>query len=1038
MADLTLNTAFKSGTLAAIDSATGLIVGSGITFDANDVGRYVMFTSGNAETYYRRITAVDTASNNASVNAPWGTSPFRGLTSLRHDPDGTSPNNVDQATGRFTEPSPAVNDTFVLSYDFAEVAIANSNGRGVDAFITDSNDVDTVRLIQPRVAADRILLEGRNRADDQVAIINARNLSYEFLLNGTAETFLVLGRSTAIFGDVEFGDTSNADLVGYPTNSCHLIDRSTSFNAGGRAGIWGQVHFYGGSYRCTGTTFWRMYQGDATTIGANDAAQSFILHDVDIQGNFGIRLSGFKSIVYRGSGRGSVIDNPTSTSASNTITGNNIFYFNPLRPGLVSDISIQGAQQALYHFPQFAGSTTVPAISIQDIDGPDGVRIIRGNHDSSGTPRTLTLQDWSLDELERESSKPQTELYHVDGASAAHQLEIFKNLRVVVSDQTGANLSEPLNWGYVDGRTTGSQTIESSASITDGIFERNLQAWTFDVTNTVENFQDEDAISFLPYAFVFKARGRSLVEIPAENLRGPIGTRAISLAALPDVNITETDIIAVDAYDRIDSSRRAYDYSDNLKFNNITVPALTETLFSRSGDELSTAYNLSLFTTTATTPMTFANNTTTFHVGSGRVFTGDISLTHNNSTLSLSQVRITGGVIATTINNPLVHTSEPSDRDTALAYGGPVEGATTINVPSGQTHYHYVGDITSNGYTITKTGAGTLIVGGREPGDLEGAPNNGGVVLVGTGVSFEAAPITDTIVNITIPASTAYRIEYADQADAAQVLQGVTTTSALTVELNSAAGSTNRFNGGDAVVSTTQYNTLYARQVISPIDSQTINVNATIGSTIPGLPRVTTLAADTVVVSNALVNSNSDVAVTVQNSDRGSRLNLSSIITAHCNARVTTNYLTAISALITADSTFAALSVQDVILPSAIGIDYVGAHVELRRASAENMTQVIVDGRTVDLGGASILNSSGDADEEAGETAPSRLDASGNAEVVFARRRDAPTAETVAAAAREVISPDTAAIVNGATGANVDTSGNNSGATILPILFTKN
>ena len=837
-------TPLKPGSIQTISSDNLTITpNTGVTFETSDVGRYLCIrdnqtANGDARRTYRRIASVNTANNTATMEFPFGVSPFRAETSLR--PANTA--GVTDENRRLIEVAPDAGDTFVLSRSIAEVSDALDEIIDVDGLgryykirefgapnatygtvntringsytlladcgninltgVTFSNATDFIpsgiRMTFPiDSAATSLVVELTDNIDitsgtgtiypnqytiisgaleDQTTVdpftevttpadvilalegfaMHAEDVTFEFnyerRLNNRFGSFF-------IFGNVQFGDVDNPDINGYPTNPCALIDTSGDFSSSsgtilnnGR-GVW---HQYGGSYEVPTTTFLRLYR-DGSAF--SDARHDFRMIDVARSGNFGCRLSGERSIVLGGSSRGGTTDS-------------NIIYFNPIAPAVLSNDNIQGTWQAAYHFPQFAGNVTYPATSIQDINTASQNRIIRGDHTVPNGNFALTLDNWSIDELIRESTPSTTDLYVAEGGTSNQQLFIDKTLNFTTS-VLGRDSS--LQAASVNGLlrpnagSNGQDTpFTQSITVTDGVasgnvFNSTLRAYTFLVNNTVANFEDTDAVNFTPYQYVFKARNQSYLT-SEHTLRGPVGPLGVPITLLPDLNITETDTAVVDAYTALETVEKMYDSADGYKFNNLTLPTLLETPFRRSGDTLTTDYSL-LFDNFSSVPNNmFLNLGTTMTVNVGTeedtpivsgsyVVTGASLPTSVNPTINLDgrsvsgNVRVgTGGItVHVSILNVRQFTSPVAEADRATQYtiGGTVDGHIQIDVPNASdTVYLYFTETSGHAVRIDKTGNGTLEVGGPTAGAFGSASTDGTGTITSGGITL--APATGT------------------------------------------------------------------------------------------------------------------------------------------------------------------------------------------------------------------------------------------------------------------------------------------------------
>ena len=783
------STPYKSGSFDETPSGTtfgvlGITLTDGEDINGGDVGRYVVVTNGDARQCHRRITAVDTTNNTITVDAPFGVSAFRGLTSSVTD------------TG-FTEGSPVSGNTFVLTYSLLRVArdeegFENDAGNPSNtvAFPTGTHTFGSSTLFTVN-NNNHITMNNQTNGSDITWFV-AGNQAFHFR-NGIFEFYLNRGPrmlpwidSMFIFGDVNFGDLDNSSVVGYPENVCTLLDTSTSFGVDATPGGSNNGHFvmYGGIYNVTGTTtFQRGYGRNA----AGDATRWFRMIDVDIYGNFGARITGDNSIVINGSATGYEINNNVSL---------NIGYFNPLAPGLLQGMAIRNSQQVLYNFPDIAGTTTVPQLDVQDIGGVSGARIIRANHVTETVARSMTLRDWSISDLQSIVNGTDTRLYHVDNATAVqHQLFLDKtvNFNTSILNRAGASIAGSTNYnirpnpGASQPDTAGTLTSTgANNAVTGGTLTQVLRAWDFNAANTVNDFNDTDAVDRTPYTYAFKTRNQ-ILQSGSNDLSGPSGAIDLSLIQLPDVNITNTTTSLVDGYTRLETAAKIYDAADGFKFNDLIrtntsgeiEPALplTAVPFTRSGNIISSDYNIVLdeFSSVANN-MFLAGSAININVGSptatpivdaGFTVTGESLPDGTNPTINLDgravtdAIQIGSGGVSTHISilNVRQFTSPVSEanRSTQYTFGGTVQGHIQVNAPNeSDTVYLYFLETSGHAVRIDKTGNGTLVVGGPTAGafgnastDGTGTVTSGGITLApATGIArFEPTPTVERTVS---------------------------------------------------------------------------------------------------------------------------------------------------------------------------------------------------------------------------------------------------------------------------------------------------
>ena len=757
---------FKTGTIAAMNNTVGNVTittanltrpatarngvpnvtGGNVSanFETTDVGRYLCIldiaANGDARRYYRRIVEF-ISSTTVRLNAPWGISPFRAETSLR----GANVAGSTNAAGRFIEGVPDVGADFVISWSLEEMSealdeVEDVDGNGKYFRIRTQGTAPTGNHNYSANVDMLVMLEG--------FAVHSRDSTFEYnyagRLQNRFDTFM-------IFGDIEFGDTTLDTINGYPTNPCRLFDTSTTFatsNAGTLDQGRGVFHQYGGTYEVPNITFLRLYRNGASAANqAADARHDFRQINVARSGNFACRLSGERSVVLDGS------------SSGGTLTSS-LIYFNPIAPGLVQGDSIRSTTQAVYHFPEFAGSVTYPATSIQDINTTSNQfnpnRIIRGDHNNTNVTNnnsTLTLEDWSLDELMRESTPDGTDLYLVENAgTSTHSMNLDKrvNFTFTIVNPDGSTTTKDINGVTRDGRDASPATVD--VATTDNSLTRLLRAWEFDATDTIDNFQDDDAVDFTPYTYGFKARRQSYLS-STNTLAGPAGPINLAITLLPDVNLVDTDA-NIDTYTELETAQKLYDYADLYKFNNRRLPTITSVPFTLSGteivmvDEAAARRRITVVEEIAGGgPMTINSSDIIFEVGNGQVFTG--SLNGRDQDIDLNTIRIDGNLITSgSLAAPNLETTLPTEADRDIdvkAFTGTFTGGgdLSINVPSG-TMYLVLSDTDQHAFTLNKTGSGTLTVVGDTQGYYANADGslrtNRGITIGNVAGTLNAEP----------------------------------------------------------------------------------------------------------------------------------------------------------------------------------------------------------------------------------------------------------------------------------------------------------
>lgn len=329
----------------------------------------------------------------------------------------------------------------------------------------------------------------------------------------------------------------------------------------------------------------------------------------------------------------------------------------------------------------------------------------------------------------------------------------------------------------------------------------------------------------------------------------------------------------------------------------------------------------------------------------------------NDMTPDLSNEVVLDGVF----NVPTIEVI--SGADTTIVLGDNIQ----FNTPCTINNANPAGTVTIRQATLGNPGATVMI-------------NN---LTAGTNTQFQEVPIAQTELSIVIPSNTAYEIAWTDEGVGQLRIMRTGSTSEI-FTLSTANGATNSYDGTtDVVVRTVTRSSNYVEQSFASTAGQSISVDAPIGTAITGIAQATADPMD-VVVNQGLING--DMTVAILNSDRGARRTATQMLSAFADARVSTAYISTLRQLIAANVDLQNAALQDTIIITQEGPDIVEPHVLLTRATDADETQVVVNGRTVNTGGAPFT-SGGEVDVERGETARSE-EINGNATVIFARRAD--------------------------------------------------
>ena len=230
----TYTSPYKSGTIQGVSGTT---VTLSTALVSGDVGRLICFTEGSAINIHRRITGV--SGSNITIDHPFNVTNFPAITDV----------------------NPSVGDAYSITYRESELG---------DATRQDENYVKY---------SGSHAFRGRTWAhiENKNVELDSRNWSIE-------------QRCGVIFGYYKYVAGQNA----IPVNSCNITDIGSGTSAnnwgdGGNGSDTGLLDIYGGKHQFPNTLFWRNY---------DDAVFTQVrLVDVVMQGNFGSRLQGNRSIV---------------------------------------------------------------------------------------------------------------------------------------------------------------------------------------------------------------------------------------------------------------------------------------------------------------------------------------------------------------------------------------------------------------------------------------------------------------------------------------------------------------------------------------------------------------------------------------------------------------------------------------------------------------------------------------------------------------------------------------------------------------------
>ena len=531
MADQTISSPYKSivvSTIAAGDTTVTLHSSSTDHFEQADVGRVIWSQQDKA---YRRIVSVED-SENCTVDAQWGISPFRAETSLV---DGN----------RMSESTPGTFDTTVISYTWNDI-FTDFNPNNEISFDSNTN---TYRF----TGADTYIFP----EDSNVVVYDEDiTLAYNYVTS-----FDVGPNNMIIFGRQNIGTDTDADINGYPSHGCHLIDRNISTSTSQNRGGW---HMNGCYFEGTGSlnNFYRFNDASNST---NDGNQDFRMWNCTIEGNFGGRFSGDTTVIM-----------------DNIIVGNtNTLGINPIAPAIFTRNTVRDSINALYSYPLQAGSTTAGPMDLQDITSE-----IMFMNRGGASVQTQTLLNWSIDQIEGiVNDNNDVDLIVTSGSHNANQAITFeKDYNVEVTEADGAAISGETGKFHSINQVNVAETDDTD----DGIFTSTLQAYRAVInstTSTIEDFNGSTVSQRTPIDWAIKYRGFNLIS-GNTNLAGPVGPIDIGRPRVEDINVTDTSA-QIDAYTEIATTDQLYNYADKFKYDDLTLPTLTTQWFSKSGSVVS-------------------------------------------------------------------------------------------------------------------------------------------------------------------------------------------------------------------------------------------------------------------------------------------------------------------------------------------------------------------------------------------------------------------------------------------------------------------
>ena len=405
----------------------------------------------------------------------------------------------------------------------------------------------------------------------------------------------------------------------------------------------------------------------------------------EVEGNFGGRISGDQCIL-------------SPSKISGYTNGSNFGYCNPIRVGFIGDTAILGSNNCLYNFFDVAGSTTVDGIEIQDIAS----QIIWMNQSGLGAGNagdTMTLRNWSIDQLRTETTPGGTNFVQRTGASsgaaeANTNIAIQKEFNVSAVNSAREAITGESKIAYSSALEAAN--VGTEVSTTTGTFDtQDLEAYRWSLGSVpIANIDvAANRTTSIPYDYAVVHRDFDLF-VGQHDLSGGVGSVDVSSTLLPDPNLT-ADAATVDAYTQINTAEELYNYGTRVKFDNPLLPAITAKHITRNGDTITTFDNESLTISTASNfpnsepfivvaAQNFINTggtpfTGNINVGTGNLFindtirqgvvAGSIEIGGLDSTISYNSATIIPTLVTGTRPNTLIDTTEAVSGTLTLSPG---------------------------------------------------------------------------------------------------------------------------------------------------------------------------------------------------------------------------------------------------------------------------------------------------------------------------------------------------------------------------------
>lgn len=366
-----------------------------------------------------------------------------------------------------------------------------------------------------------------------------------------------------------FGDI---DAFGNVYNGCYLLDTATApsgFGTGSAAARDPDFHFYGGTVRFSGAgPFWRFHSDD------NEITR---MVGVDVDGNMGGRVTmTAKSVMSK-----ITVYNMQSTNG----------VFNPKKPsagasGIISDIRVANSLQALYQF--WTDSKSVSAEGIKLLGNVQ--RLVRFAN-GTVTGETLTIVDSDIAQLQALPN-----LYNNANGTYSNTFRLSQYVDASYRNAAGTAITDTTRFVVRDNVPT----AVYNSTVGTGIMPRQQVRYRdMTVLNTGSfTWASAGGTTYAPYAIA----AASYLNQPASAALPLTTSQNVTLLALADSYISQTDRATVDAYTTIETLDKLYDRAKAWTVDNLSSanPSFGAQVANGNGTELDLgAFNLVVDATAA-------------------------------------------------------------------------------------------------------------------------------------------------------------------------------------------------------------------------------------------------------------------------------------------------------------------------------------------------------------------------------------------------------------------------------------------------------